>query len=215
MKCPPGFICDNKRCICPTGLTACNGECVDLQSDPDNCAACGLTCTGGSVCSSGVCACPEGTTKCSGMCLDVTSDVNNCGACGVVCPSGVCNDGMCYTTQPVILSLDTSVICPYYYREVYAHVTGDVSVVSVKCNDVDMDLIEGNDKDGTWHCLTNMEPGCQELITTATDAAGNIGTRSDEVCSICVIELCNGEPLEPGYYCCGGSPMPITMGCDP
>ena len=29
---------------CPMGLTSCDGECVDVRYDPDNCGACGFTC---------------------------------------------------------------------------------------------------------------------------------------------------------------------------
>lgn len=29
---------------CPLGLTPCDGDCVDLGYDPDNCGTCGFTC---------------------------------------------------------------------------------------------------------------------------------------------------------------------------
>ncbi len=41
------------QCICKTsGMTVCNGTCVDLQTDNANCGGCGLTCT---ACSAGEC----------------------------------------------------------------------------------------------------------------------------------------------------------------
>lgn len=39
-------------------LTACAGSCLDTSSDPDNCGACGVTCTSGKVCTASACACP-------------------------------------------------------------------------------------------------------------------------------------------------------------
>jgi hypothetical protein len=33
--------------VCAEGLTYCGGACVDLQSDPNNCGACGASCAGG------------------------------------------------------------------------------------------------------------------------------------------------------------------------
>jgi len=32
------------RLPCPMGLTPCDGDCVDLSFDPDNCGACGFSC---------------------------------------------------------------------------------------------------------------------------------------------------------------------------
>jgi hypothetical protein len=40
--------------VCTLPTTACNNVCVDIQTDPDNCGACGRVCASG-VCSMGVC----------------------------------------------------------------------------------------------------------------------------------------------------------------
>jgi len=34
------------NCVCPPGLTNCNGVCTDLRFDGSNCGACGHACTG-------------------------------------------------------------------------------------------------------------------------------------------------------------------------
>jgi len=95
---------------CPTGQTLCGTTCVNLQTDPNDCAACGHVCaapTGGAAaCSGGACAgsCPAGNTLCGagvdggGSCVDLQTDPNHCGACapaGGACPMGVCSDGVC------------------------------------------------------------------------------------------------------------------------
>lgn len=52
--------------------TACNGLCVDVQSDPDNCGACDNACAADLAC-------------CDGRCRDLDRDNGNCGACGNEC----------------------------------------------------------------------------------------------------------------------------------
>jgi hypothetical protein len=51
------------QCVCNAGLTLCNGACLDLQSDPKNCGACGdSTCfNNGMGCSAGQCVCTANT----------------------------------------------------------------------------------------------------------------------------------------------------------
>jgi hypothetical protein len=84
---------------CPTGLSRCNGACVDLGGDAVNCGACGKTCAAGTVCSSGACvrgSCPGGTSSCNGACIDPLTSAANCGGCGQACPSGnTCVNGTC------------------------------------------------------------------------------------------------------------------------
>jgi hypothetical protein len=51
------------QCVCNTGLTPCNGACVNTQSDPNNCGGCGSnTCATNSMgCSAGQCVCTANT----------------------------------------------------------------------------------------------------------------------------------------------------------
>jgi hypothetical protein len=68
-------------------MTSCNGTCVNLNTDSDNCGACG------SVCGVNTRTCCGG-----GTCADTRDDSNNCGSCGRVCPSGrVCFHAGCCT----------------------------------------------------------------------------------------------------------------------
>jgi hypothetical protein len=111
----PGLpTCSGSQTACACGDNG--GTCVDLQTDRNNCGACGTICaadqnciagtctaqcTGGTSCLAGFCrtACPSGTTSCGGKCADVSTDSANCGSCGHACPSGQgCTGGVCMTT---------------------------------------------------------------------------------------------------------------------
>ena len=78
------------------GQTQCNGACVNLTSDANNCGACGNVCASGRTCVNSVCSCGAGQTLCASVCVSLTSDPNNCGACGNTClPGHVCVNSVC------------------------------------------------------------------------------------------------------------------------
>jgi len=113
--CGPKQRCFDGKCGCPTGLTDCNGECVDTQNSDDNCGECGLRCD---VPPPDACATQPANTyygcrvgkcgalKCAGYAadcnsdlgkkclsngcevLDTSSDRQNCGGCGIKCAAG-------------------------------------------------------------------------------------------------------------------------------
>jgi hypothetical protein len=90
-------------CVAPN--TVCNGACVSLLVDENNCGQCGRVCQGGSgaACIGGACTCTAiGMMYCDDGqgtgCRDVRTDVNNCGACGSVCDPNQfdrCENGQC------------------------------------------------------------------------------------------------------------------------
>ena len=91
--------CTGGSCQCKL---ECGGTCVDGDSDPNNCGACGNPCATGASCSKGACTCPNAETSgvpgvaCGGTCVDAQSDASNCGGCGKVCPEGsLCADASC------------------------------------------------------------------------------------------------------------------------
>ncbi len=86
---------------CGDGQAVCNNRCANVQTDPNNCGACGTTCAAGQACTAGRCeiVCPSGQTLCNGACVSIQADRANCGACGMACPAGqVCSMGACATT---------------------------------------------------------------------------------------------------------------------
>ena len=83
---------------CADGTESCDGACVDTQTDPQHCGACGDACDADQLCELGSCvdACSDATTECSGGCVDTETDVDHCGGCGNECaPSETCEEGIC------------------------------------------------------------------------------------------------------------------------
>jgi hypothetical protein len=79
-------------------MTTCSGICVDLQTDPTNCGACGVHCAMTQACLKGTCKCAPSETSCSGLCVDLANDSNNCGSCGNTCTAGTsCKNSVCGT----------------------------------------------------------------------------------------------------------------------
>ena len=108
--CEEGFLCERGLCVCPEGLTACDGYCVDLATNPDYCGDCDDYCYTGDhegYCSDGRCEyfCAEGYADCDrtfgrDACeTRIDRDPLNCGACEAPCFDGdVCAGGGC--TEP-------------------------------------------------------------------------------------------------------------------
>lgn len=92
---------------CREGLTACGSHCVDLNTDPANCGACGATCPAGVSCGAGVCdgaggaggaggeagAAGEGGAGGAPMCLPPFNTADACGSCDARCsdPTPFCS----------------------------------------------------------------------------------------------------------------------------
>ena len=83
---------------CSSGQLECGGTCTNVQTDGQNCGACGNRCASGSTCQSGKCSCANGFVSCGGSC--VASNAQHCGSnCSTCSGSDVCNsDGTCSST---------------------------------------------------------------------------------------------------------------------
>ena len=66
----------------------CNGRCVELLSNPDNCGSCGSPCGDGQSCVNGICRCGAKRVMCDGECVDTRYNDNHCFQCGHACPAG-------------------------------------------------------------------------------------------------------------------------------
>lgn len=81
---------------CPAGMTTCNDECVNLNTDIDHCGSCDNFCTRCSNASQPPLVCRSGTCMrdCGNGYTDIESDPNNCGCCGnTVNPPMTCHNG--------------------------------------------------------------------------------------------------------------------------
>ncbi|KAH7329907.1 hypothetical protein BKA65DRAFT_539162 [Rhexocercosporidium sp. MPI-PUGE-AT-0058] len=81
------------KCTEAPKTSTCGDKCVDLKADPENCGACGVTCSSGT-CTNGVCAATSCTNQ--GTCDTFTT----CGAGGsCVCVSTTDLTGFCVNGQ--------------------------------------------------------------------------------------------------------------------
>jgi hypothetical protein len=105
--------CDNAAGV-PVGTTTegdANGCETNLNTNANNCGACGKRCATGASCTAGECVCPLNQTVCGatatspGTCRNLQTDVQNCGSCGRVCNANqgrtaTCTSGGCGCSGP-------------------------------------------------------------------------------------------------------------------
>jgi hypothetical protein len=116
-NCDPGNVCNPDFIFCSSGSTVttaatlagepctagpncCNGQCIDITTDPNNCGACGNKCASGTTCTAGTCTCPTGQTLCAGVCVSTSCPTNQtfntttctCQCAPITCASGATQD---------------------------------------------------------------------------------------------------------------------------
>jgi hypothetical protein len=124
----------------------CGGTCVNLDSDQNNCGACGNACGATAVCTAGACVpvdtgpvCPTGLTQCGSVCKDTQTDEDNCGTCGTACgPAASCTAGVCVTE----------------IWDVLATLDGTGTVMMTDFTPTGGTTIYGNNNAGTWQSYT-------------------------------------------------------------
>ncbi len=93
---------DGSSVDCPVGQTACDSQCVTLETNSLHCGGCDRACVTGSQCMAGGCVCQVGLTACGNVCANLGTDGANCGACGNACLADeVCSAGSCRASCPV------------------------------------------------------------------------------------------------------------------
>ncbi|HOI18965.1 MAG TPA: hypothetical protein PLX15_03835 [Candidatus Woesearchaeota archaeon] len=93
-----------KHSECATDEKCCNGECINVQTDMNNCGGCKNICTGGYECISGVCKFIDPKIVCANTdcgSVEYNGNTYDCGDCPeivstkagcLICESGVCID---------------------------------------------------------------------------------------------------------------------------
>jgi hypothetical protein len=102
---PPGSDGAGNQLVCQPGLTSCNGACVNLLSESNNCGSCGTSCTAPALCANGTCstACAAGFQKCGDTCVNLSTDAAHCGSCEKMCDAGQpCYGGVCGCPEGVL-----------------------------------------------------------------------------------------------------------------
>jgi hypothetical protein len=86
--CPPGRICTNGHCDCPSGLDQCPSGCISTASDNLNCGSCGHVCPAGTVCVGGRCQ-----LVCNPCCNVTCKPLDQCHVAGTCDPAtGLCSN---------------------------------------------------------------------------------------------------------------------------
>jgi hypothetical protein len=161
---------------CLTGLTECDGECFNLETDGEHCGDCDTDCATGEVCLEGSCETDCGTlTECGTSCVDTDTDEMHCGDCDTPC-LGTCVGGDCDLSCPDDRLRCGAVCCAA------APTNGTVSCQANQCvfgcatnhNDCNSDpaVTECYARDDVAHCGTSCLDCRQPNATATCTAAG-------------------------------------------
>ncbi|WP_434045103.1 MULTISPECIES: cadherin-like beta sandwich domain-containing protein [Sorangium] len=237
VACPAGEICNGAgtcELSCQSGLVACDGTCIDPDTDRDHCGAtgecrgdsAGVACSAGEICDgSGQCelSCQSGLIACGGTCIDPDTDRDHCGAsgecrgesAGVACSAGeICNgSGQCeLSCQSGLVACDGTCIDPDTDRD-HCGATGDC-----RGDSAGLACSAGEICNGAGAC----EPSCQRGLVacdgtcidpdTDRDHCGATGDcRGDNAGVACLAgEICNGAgtcelSCQSGLVACDGT----------
>ena len=87
-ECDTNAVCDTGDCVCDDGYELCNGECVDVNTDPDHCGDCNEPCStddpnAEAQCTQGLCEVACLDCEIGGVCVEAqeTDDDNVCSIC--------------------------------------------------------------------------------------------------------------------------------------
>ncbi|WP_437485633.1 cadherin-like beta sandwich domain-containing protein [Sorangium sp. So ce1014] len=237
VTCASGEICNGAgECAlsCQSGLVACDGTCIDPDTDRDHCGAssdcrgsdAGVTCAAGEICDgAGRCelSCQSGLVACGGTCIDPDTDRDHCGAssdcrgsdAGIVCASGeICDGaGRCeLSCQSGLVACDGTCIDPDTDR--------DHCGASSDCRGSDAGIVcaSGEICNGAGRCELSCQSGLVACGGTCIDPdtdRDHCGASSDCIGSDAGVtcasgEICNGAgrcelSCQSGLVACGGT----------
>lgn len=211
---------DDEPLVCPSTQTNCNGVCVNLQENANNCGACGTACLPyGGVCLSGSCGCPTGevsnidscvpehilaegaacdnTLACMGICVIPTGSVT--GVCSACDRDQACDTGEDATTCPADCSDastddDTQDLCPGDPLKTVPGVCG--------CGEVDIDTNQNSvcdteeasdlGDDETPECTTNNDCDNNDNLCDGVEVCLE-GSCVEEEPQVCADSVCRPD----------------------
>ena len=180
---------------CPRGRVKCGETCADLFSSPDNCGACGLSCSSSEVCSRGVCAtkCHSGSEDCGRACVSTVSDNSHCGSCFSQCPTGlVCGLSTCSPECPDGLEDCGGGCLSTDYHPLHCGACNGVCASGELCGD-------GVCGGACPHGRTECDDGCVDLDTSVLHCGEcNISCKHGETCKngVCLALCDDGKQVD-------------------
>ena len=203
---------------CDSGKLDCDGQCVDLDSNPDHCGVCDGTCNSTEVCSRGTCKdkCDNGLTNCNRACVDTNTNVDHCGGCGDSCGDDMsCIDGTC--SREVLCSGDMVGACNGVCIN-QAYDDDNCGGCGIECGAEEV-CFEGT-------CVVPSSTGCDgELMAVCNEVCTNLAADLENcggcgnACAapdgshqvaVCKSGVCDTSECEFGYFDCDES----IVGCE-
>jgi len=208
--------CDTGEVCCP-GVGGADADCVDLETDEDNCGACGRECVGEEQCVAGVCTtavcdppCGEDPYRCcGGTCVNTDTDIDNCGFCGNACDperADSCTGGTC-SCGGVSQCSSGQMCCPGVGCRNTSSDPNNCGGCGVEC-DAGMSCTEGECTCGGVTCADHESCCSGSCRDTQSDAehCGSCGHACGANGPACVEGLCKCGDEDPcstcGFFIC-------------
>lgn len=208
------------RVTCPFEHAECDGECIPVADDPDNCGGCGVTCEGEDPCMGGECGCRvETQSPCDReYCAYFETDERNCGGCGVECSGGEACTGTCECPATRLYGFFGESLPPCDFDGTDR--TGCLGAVRDYC--ADYACFSGGYGFPAGHAPTAEEVVClsdaEERTTTLTELATHEPTCTDPLTPACVTAIhryCIAEGFVSGFGPIEESADELTVTCLP
>lgn len=188
---------------CPPDQALCGGTCIDTQSDPQNCGACGTVCDNGE-CAAGVCE-SESTCIPDGEPCRVPAD-----CCSLLCPHESQAPGVCGCSQVGGVCAGGGDCCQQggdSQVECLGGANSDRCIVLKGACTADSDCLSQSCVNGSCHsgCLPDGEP-----CVSSTDCCAKACSLSTRVCGCAQLgQSCSDDDM----YCCEGTPVVCFGAC--